>query len=64
MNGRKNGAGYSDEDFKAAKEKAAKVESKLILFAPVQDQRIQGYLIDVLEKENLVWIVTGKQDKL
>ena len=54
---RRNWVGYSDEDFKAAKEKAAKVESKLILFAPVQDSRIQGYLIDVLDKENLVWIV-------
>lgn len=48
---------YSEEDFKAAKEEADKVESKLILFAPVQDLNIQANLIDVLDKENLVWIV-------
>lgn len=48
---------YSKEDFEAAEEKAAKLESKLILFAPVQDVRIQSDLIKSLEKENLVWIV-------
>lgn len=54
---RRQWARYNDKDFEEAKEKAAKLESKLILFAPVQDAEIQNCLIRTLEKENLVWIV-------
>jgi len=49
--------GYTDEDFKDMQEKADAIDSKLILFAPIQDMNVQIKLVDVLSKDNLVWCV-------
>lgn len=48
---------FSDKDFDDARKKSDKLESKLILFAPIQDYQIQSNLVDSLKKDNLVWIV-------
>jgi hypothetical protein len=48
---------YSDKDFADARKKSDKLEAKLILFAPIQDYKIQSNLIESLDKDNLVWIV-------
>lgn len=48
---------FSDKDFADARKKSDKLEAKLILFAPIQDYKIQSNLIDCLNKDNLVWIV-------
>ena len=34
-----------------------KVESAIILFAPVQDMEIQDYLVETVSDDNLVWLV-------
>ena len=48
---------HTAEDAEKAEKTMEKIESKLILFAAVDDYRLQSNLVDALDKDNLVWVV-------